>query len=153
MGLLISASHNDYRYNGYKLSSGNGSQFDPEERDIMYETFIAKSTTADIKLLPLEEAPKGKLFLAGRRRAGPRRRLFRPREHCLINMHKAHIDHMGHFMHAAGDARGDDAKQPKDPHAHRLLRLLRCRTQSRSAPAQREPVSATIKPIHPQRPE
>ncbi|MCE5229503.1 hypothetical protein LLG95_07890 [bacterium] len=36
VGLLISASHNDYRYNGYKLSSGNGSQFDPKERDEMY---------------------------------------------------------------------------------------------------------------------
>lgn len=65
VGILISASHNDYRYNGYKLSCGNGSQFDPVDRDAMYEDYIVKATTSDIKLCPLAEAPKGKLVWLG----------------------------------------------------------------------------------------
>ena len=43
MGILISASHNDYRYNGYKLSCGNGSQFDPSERADMYQNYIVNA--------------------------------------------------------------------------------------------------------------
>lgn len=65
VGLLISASHNDYRYNGYKLSCGNGSQFDPVDRDKMYEEFITKATTKDIQLCPLADAEKGKLWWLG----------------------------------------------------------------------------------------
>lgn len=97
VGLLISASHNDYRYNGYKLSSGNGSQFDPAERDIMYDKFIVKSTTADIKLLPLEQAPEGKLFFLGGAEPVPGVNYY-GREKNLINVHKAHIDHMKQFL-------------------------------------------------------
>ena len=32
IGVFISASHNDFRYNGFKLSCWNGSQFDPAGR-------------------------------------------------------------------------------------------------------------------------
>jgi len=68
MGILISASHNDYRYNGYKLSCANGSQFDPEQRDAMYNDYIATATFADVKVRPFADAPRGKLvFLGGRR--------------------------------------------------------------------------------------
>ncbi|MCL5269231.1 MAG: hypothetical protein M1457_01430 [bacterium] len=97
VGILISASHNDYRYNGYKLSCGNGSQFDPKERDIMYESFIAKATTKDIKLTPLEKAPKGKLFWLGG--AAPVEGVdYGGREDCLINVHEAHLGHMKRFL-------------------------------------------------------
>jgi phosphoglucomutase len=65
IGVLISASHNDYRYNGYKLSCANGSQFDPKERDEMYKNFILKARFADVKLRPLQDAPKGKLVFFG----------------------------------------------------------------------------------------
>jgi phosphoglucomutase len=65
IGVLISASHNDYRYNGYKLSSANGSQFDPKERDDMYKNFILKASFADVKRCPLKDAPKGKLVFFG----------------------------------------------------------------------------------------
>ncbi len=65
MGILLSASHNDYRYNGYKLCCGNGSQFDPEERTDMFNNYIAKVTSDDIRVLPLAEAPKGKVVWLG----------------------------------------------------------------------------------------
>lgn len=65
MGILLSASHNDYRYNGYKLCCGNGSQFDPEERTDMYNNYIVKVTSDDIKTLPLSEAPKGRVVWLG----------------------------------------------------------------------------------------
>jgi len=97
VGLLISASHNDYRYNGYKLSCGNGSQFDPSERDVMYETFIKNATTADIKLLPLEQAPKGKLYFLGGAEPVEGANYY-GREGCLINIHGAHLEHMKQFL-------------------------------------------------------
>lgn len=65
MGILLSASHNDYRYNGYKLCCGNGSQFDPEERTDMYNNYIVKVTSDDIKTLSLSEAPKGRVVWLG----------------------------------------------------------------------------------------
>jgi phosphomannomutase len=97
VGILISASHNDYRYNGYKLSCGNGSQFDPAERDTMYDAFIARATTADIRLCPLHEAPRGKLHWLGG--AAPVEGVdYCGREGDLINVHKAHIDQMKSFL-------------------------------------------------------
>jgi phosphomannomutase len=65
MGILLSASHNDYRYNGYKLCCGNGSQFDPEERTDMYNNYIVKVTSDDIKTTPLDKAGKGKVVWLG----------------------------------------------------------------------------------------
>jgi phosphomannomutase len=65
MGILLSASHNDYRYNGYKLCCGNGSQFDPEERTDMFNNYIAKVTSEDIRVLSLAAAPKGKVVWLG----------------------------------------------------------------------------------------
>ena len=106
IGLLISASHNDYRYNGYKLSCGNGSQFDPAERDEMYDAYIAKATTADIKLTPLAEAPEGKLYFLGG--AGPVAGVdYFGREDHLINSHGAHAEHMKHFLMRPEMIRGE----------------------------------------------
>lgn len=56
MGILISASHNDRRYNGYKLSAGTGSQFAPRERSVIYNDYIRKTTPAHIALLDFAEA-------------------------------------------------------------------------------------------------
>ena len=126
IGLLISASHNDYRYNGYKLSCGNGSQFDPAERDVMYDAFIVKATTADIKLKPLAEAPRGQAVVPGRGRADPGGRVLRARE-------KHHQRSQGacRARQAVSDAAGDDQGpgQGKRLAAHRLLRLPRGRAQ------------------------
>ncbi|MCY3771630.1 MAG: hypothetical protein OXG98_06390 [Gemmatimonadetes bacterium] len=56
MGILISASHNDRRYNGYKLSAGTGSQFPPRERSIIYNDYIRKTTPAHVTLVDFDEA-------------------------------------------------------------------------------------------------
>ncbi len=65
IGVFISASHNDLRYNGYKLSCQNGSQFDPAERDWLYHNYITRARFGDIKTMPLGEAPQEKLWFLG----------------------------------------------------------------------------------------
>ncbi|MHC4644863.1 MAG: phosphohexomutase domain-containing protein [Planctomycetota bacterium] len=97
IGILISASHNDYRYNGYKLSCSNGSQFDPEERDEMYNKYIANAAPAEIRLCTFGEAVHGKLwFLGGDKRVAGFD--YAGKEHCLINIHKEHRDHVKSFL-------------------------------------------------------
>lgn len=97
MGILISASHNDYRYNGYKLSCSNGSQFDPKERDEMYNRYIVHSTTDDIKLLPLKDAPKGQIiFLGGDKKLDTVD--YFGHEDSIIDIHKAHREHIKTFL-------------------------------------------------------
>lgn len=91
IGVLISASHNDYRYNGYKLSCANGSQFDPKERDDMYKNFILKAAFGDVKLTPLKDAPKGKLVFFGGAQKVEGIEYFGSE---LLNVHDRHRDHM-----------------------------------------------------------
>jgi len=97
VGILISASHNDYRYNGYKLSCGNGSQFDPEERDEMYEKYIATAEPGQISLCPFSEAPDGKLWFLGGKEPIPEFD-YVGREDYLIDIHKQHRDHVKSFL-------------------------------------------------------
>jgi len=97
IGVLISASHNDYRYNGYKLSCANGSQFDPEERDIMYHEYISKSVPGDIKILDFKDAPDDKVWFLG----GDKLEEgfdYAGKEKNLINMHEKHRDHIKSFL-------------------------------------------------------
>jgi phosphoglucomutase len=97
IGILISASHNDYRYNGYKLSCGNGSQFDPKERDEMYHKYIVPSTTDDIRLLPIKDAPKGQVvFLGGDKKLDTFD--YFGHEDSIIDIHKAHREHIKTFL-------------------------------------------------------
>jgi phosphoglucomutase len=97
LGILISASHNDYRYNGYKLSCSNGSQFDPEQRDEMYNKYIATATTRDIELRPFEEAAKDKLiFLGGEQRVDGFDYL--GRERLVLDIHAQHREHVKTFL-------------------------------------------------------
>jgi phosphomannomutase len=97
MGILISASHNDYRYNGYKLSCANGSQFDPIERDVIYEQYVKSATTADIHLCPFDQAADGKLFFLGGET--PEENFdYAGKEQNLINMHARHLDHIKTFL-------------------------------------------------------
>ncbi|MDP6058404.1 MAG: hypothetical protein QGH33_05905, partial [Pirellulaceae bacterium] len=91
LGILISASHNDYRYNGYKLSCANGSQFDPTERDEMYNHYISKATFKDIELCPLTEATPDKLLFFGGKEALPD---FECRNWRLVDVHGPHRDHI-----------------------------------------------------------
>jgi len=98
VGIFISASHNDYRYNGYKLSCANGSQFDPKERDEMYEKYIVRAKTKQIKLCPsFRKAPKGKLWFLGGDKPNPKFD-YEGKRRFLINMHKKHRDHVKGFL-------------------------------------------------------
>lgn len=65
MGVFISASHNDLRYNGYKLSCQNGSQFDTAQRATLYKEYIQRVNFGDIRMMSLSEAPTGKLWFLG----------------------------------------------------------------------------------------
>lgn len=96
MGILLSASHNDYRYNGYKLSCGNGSQFDPAERTEMYNEYIQKVTSDAIQLMPLEDAPEGRVIWLGGEEKLEDGEYYGHEE--LINIHGAHREHMRQFL-------------------------------------------------------
>ena len=64
-GILISASHNDKRYNGYKLSSKTGAQFDPAERNEIFENYIIHADLTKIKLKSFDQARKEQLVFLG----------------------------------------------------------------------------------------
>ncbi|MCH8251492.1 MAG: hypothetical protein IID36_03460 [Planctomycetes bacterium] len=118
VGVFISASHNDFRYNGYKLSCHNGSQFDPAERKAIYEDFITKVVFSDIKTSSPSDAPPEKLwFLGGVASAdgrtiddGPHKGLplsdplpdagdaYAGRTDRIIDIHTMHIDHVKQFL-------------------------------------------------------
>ena len=106
MGILISASHNDYRYNGYKLSCANGSQFDPAERKALYGEFIAKSKPEDIKLLPLSEAPEGRLVFLGGAEKIDGVEYFGCE---LMDIHKAHREHIKSFLLFRDEVKPEDS--------------------------------------------
>jgi phosphomannomutase len=65
LGFYVTSSHNDYRYNGFKLLGSGGAQVDVATRNAMYDGFIAKAAFADIRRLPLEQAPPGRLIRLG----------------------------------------------------------------------------------------
>lgn len=97
VGILISASHNDYRYNGYKLSCANGSQFDARQRDEMYRQFIAVARPADIRLCEFRDAGKDRLWFLGGRE--PLEGVdYAGREGNLIDMHRLHLGHVKRFL-------------------------------------------------------
>jgi len=119
VGVFISASHNDFRYNGYKLSCWNGSQFDPAERDDLYRNYIKTITFADIRTMPFSEAPSDKIwFIGGVKRAdgkrvgsGPHEKLplgdplrdvpldhYAGRHERIIDLHTMHINHIKEFL-------------------------------------------------------
>ncbi len=102
MGILLSASHNDYRYNGYKLCSGNGSQFDPEERTDMYNNYIVKVTSEAIKLMPLEKAPKGRVVFLGGDKKLDGVNYYGHDE--LVDIHGAHREHIKKFLLQSPDS-------------------------------------------------
>ncbi len=118
-GVFISASHNDLRYNGFKLSCQNGSQFDPEERKRLYEDFITQVNFSDIKLQPLSEASPGKLWFLGGQKSGTARQvddsemkgylladplsdasadLYAGFAGNIIDLHTMHINHVKQFL-------------------------------------------------------
>jgi phosphoglucomutase len=121
IGVLISASHNDYRYNGYKLSCSNGSQFDPEERDEMYNEYIATATVEDIKILEFGDAPPDKLiFLGGREAVDKETFDYTGRLGPDIDMHKLHREHVEKFLLTI------DLKEQQESDKARALQIAFC---------------------------
>ena len=118
VGILISASHNDYRYNGYKLSCSNGSQFDPQERDEMYTKYIEKAEFSQIRLCPFADAPAGKLWFLGGNE--PVRGFdYVGKEQFRIDMHTQHLNHVKRFL-VTKDL-GEQQRQARAP-----LRIAYC---------------------------
>lgn len=95
LGILISASHNDKRYNGYKLNSDLGMQFDPKERNYIYNKFIKNASLDKIQLKEFTEVEKNKLiFLGGDK---PLENVnYYGRE--LIDIHQKYIEHVKKFI-------------------------------------------------------
>ena len=95
LGILISASHNERRYNGYKLSSRTGAQFSLSERNRIFEQYICRVTTDDIRLIELEDAgPDQLVFLGGDTPLDGIEYFGRS----LIDMHHRHTDHVKGFV-------------------------------------------------------
>jgi len=111
LGILISASHNDYRYNGYKLSCANGSQFDPSARNEMYNKYIAKAATSAVKLCPFADAPQERLvFLGGDERMPTFD--YCGREDRVMNIHEQHAAHVKTFLMTDLAAQQQAAAEP-----------------------------------------
>ncbi len=94
LGILISASHNDKRYNGCKLSTKTGAQIDVVQRDKIYNDYISKVTTKDLKLKPLSKAGDKLVFLGGSEKLADRN-YFGSK---LVDMHTMHINHIKEFI-------------------------------------------------------
>lgn len=119
IGVFISASHNDFRYNGYKFSCWNGSQFDPAERAQMYERYIKTVQFSDIKTRPLADAGENQLWFLGGVRPKEARSVeegelaglpladplpdvpadhYAGRENRIIDVNTMHVDHVKTFL-------------------------------------------------------
>ncbi len=98
-GVFISASHNDYRYNGFKISAANGAQVRPADRNAIIG-LIRGARPADLRPVDLATAPpdvKTRLsFLGG---AAPRPGYdYAGREGSLRDMHGALVRQIGRFI-------------------------------------------------------
>ncbi len=102
VGLFISASHNDYRYNGFKLSGPNGAQIKLEQRNEIVDR-INRTSFSDIRPVGLEnlrerndEALRRLHFLGGRDKSEAPEADYFGRD--LIPMHDKYISQMKTFF-------------------------------------------------------
>jgi len=93
MGILISASHNDKRYNGYKLVSATGAQFSVVARNEIYENFIKKVSLAEIKLAEPSREKAGRLTLIGGKTSARKDRKVK-----FIDIQTPHLAHIKNFI-------------------------------------------------------
>jgi len=97
MGILISASHNDRRYNGYKLSSKTGAQFEKSERDKIFFRYISHTKFDDVVIEPSIPQNTDNLIFLGGSSPLPNREYY-GREKLLIDIHQAHRKHINEFI-------------------------------------------------------
>ncbi len=95
IGILISASHNDKRYNGYKITNNTGAQLSIDERNDIYNNFIKNASTDEIKLLEFHEAKKNQLIFLGGRHPIDGENYYGGE---LINIHDRHLNHIKQFL-------------------------------------------------------
>ncbi len=96
-GILISASHNDRRYNGYKLSARTGAQFEKKERDVIFYKYISKVDFDNIKIDFDIHRQASRLTFIGGSAPLPQRNYY-GREKDLIDIHHAHREHINSFL-------------------------------------------------------
>jgi len=97
MGILISASHNDRRYNGYKLSCANGSQFSIQDRAVILNDYIGKTEFGMINLVNLESVKEDQLVFLGGAIQFPHLTYYNYRGN-PIDMHTQHFAHVLDFV-------------------------------------------------------
>ena len=100
VGIFISASHNDYRYNGFKMSGPNGAQISYLDRDTILKDYILKLSLADIAPVDLATAPpdvRARLTWLGGKSPLPGHD-YLGREASLLDVHSAHIAQVRSFL-------------------------------------------------------
>jgi len=96
IGILISASHNDKRYNGYKITSNTGAQLDIRERNYIYENFIRNVSTDEIRLKDISDnVDSNELFFLGGKEYLKNKKYYNKQ---LINIHDKHLNHIKNFL-------------------------------------------------------
>lgn len=97
MGILLSASHNDRRYNGYKLSCGNGSQFSVSERRQILDEYIAKTGFDEIHRKDLSKTNNDELVFLGGADRLPQVNYYNYTSK-PFNMHQKHFEQIRSFI-------------------------------------------------------
>lgn len=102
LGIFISASHNDYRYNGFKLSGRNGAQIRMRDKDEVVRR-IDSCSLMDIERIPLDDLYSGRshvlerlCFLGGTRPLDGR--CYWGRESTLIDVHTQYLEQVRKFI-------------------------------------------------------
>jgi phosphomannomutase len=109
VGIFISASHNDYRYNGFKLSGANGAQIPQNDRNAIVSEHILKTRPSQIERIPLDEVPTDPerlVFLGG---SAPLPGIdYFGRGDRILDIHSAHAKHVKSFVLRKGIFSSDE---------------------------------------------
>ena len=97
MGILISASHNDRRYNGYKLSCANGSQFSIEDRATILNEYVSKTGFDKIRMTSLDTVRNESLVFLGGGYRYPHLQYY-SYEGKPVDVHSEHFSHVLDFV-------------------------------------------------------
>jgi phosphoglucomutase len=100
LGIFISASHNDYRYNGFKMSGPNGAQISYAERTEILNNYILKLPLSAVRPVDLSAAPPevlARLVFLGGSEPLPGVEYF-GRQGTLRDVHSAHTRHVRSFL-------------------------------------------------------
>ena len=117
MGILVSASHNDRRYNGYKLSCANGSQFSIEDRAIILNEYVSKTGFDRIRIADITTAGKDSLVFLGGGYRYPHLQYY-SYEGKPLDLHSEHFSHVLDFVLDKQGIRQPDSEKVKGKGIH-----------------------------------